>query len=127
MGTSCDTAKRSGVALLRAPLGSPAFPSWAKDTAVIITADHGEGFGEHGIVGHGREIWNPLVRIPLIVYVPGADPKRVVPNRSSVDLAPTDLRALDMFFELAKNNKWIERYPTAESVVWDAVQPKPKK
>ena len=62
---------------------------WAKDTAIVVTADHGEGFGEHGIVGHGREIWNPLVRIPLIVYVPGADPKRVVPNRSSIDFAPT--------------------------------------
>lgn len=44
-----------------------------------------------------------------------------------VDLAPSDLQALEMFWELAKNNKWIERYPPAKTVVWEAVQPKPKK
>lgn len=44
-----------------------------------------------------------------------------------VDLAPMDLQALELFWELAQANKWIERYPPAASVVWEAVQPKPKK
>ena len=64
---------------------------WGADTAIVLTADHGEAFGEHNHVGHGREVWESLVRVPLLVYVPGAKPKRVTVKRSHVDLAPTIL------------------------------------
>ena len=62
---------------------------WAANTAIILTADHGEAFGEHKHWGHGREVWEPLVRVPLIVFVPGAAPRRVSVRRSHIDLAPT--------------------------------------
>jgi choline-sulfatase len=62
---------------------------WGAETAIVLTADHGEAFGEHNHVGHGREVWEPLVRVPLIVYVPGIPPKRVATKRSHIDLAPT--------------------------------------
>ena len=62
---------------------------WGADTAIVLTADHGEAFGEHNHVGHGREVWESLVRVPLLVYVPGAKPKRVAVKRSHIDLAPT--------------------------------------
>jgi len=62
---------------------------WGADTAIVLTADHGEAFGEHNHIGHGRELWEPLVRVPLIVYVPGVPPKRVSVKRSHIDLAPT--------------------------------------
>jgi choline-sulfatase len=62
---------------------------WGADTAIVLTADHGEAFGEHNHVGHGREVWEPLVRVPLIVYVPGMKPKRIAVKRSHIDLAPT--------------------------------------
>jgi arylsulfatase A-like enzyme len=58
-------------------------------TAVIVTSDHGEAFGEHGMIRHGRELWDELVRVPLIVHVPGAEPRRVKERRSLVDLVPT--------------------------------------
>jgi arylsulfatase A-like enzyme len=64
---------------------------WAKDTAIIVTADHGEAFGEHNMSWHGAEIWQPLVHIPLLVYVPGMQPKRIKEKRSLIDLAPTIL------------------------------------
>lgn len=63
-------------------------PWWAR-TAVIITGDHGEAFGEHGQFRHAFEIWENLVRVPLIVYVPGAKPQRISERRSHIDLAPT--------------------------------------
>ncbi|HMA91350.1 MAG TPA: sulfatase, partial [Polyangiaceae bacterium] len=44
-------------------------PWWAR-TAVIITGDHGEAFGEHGQYRHAFEIWENLVRVPLMIYVP---------------------------------------------------------
>jgi arylsulfatase A-like enzyme len=64
---------------------------WGADTAVVVTADHGEAFGEHNHWAHGREVWEPLVRVPLIVAVPGVPPRRVGVKRSHIDLAPTIL------------------------------------
>lgn len=65
--------------------------SFAARTIVIVTSDHGEAFGEHELYRHGFELWEELVRVPLIVYVPGAEPRRVPVRRSAIDLAPTVL------------------------------------
>ncbi len=62
---------------------------WGADTAIILTADHGEAFGDHGVLTHGHELYEPLVRVPLIVYVPGVAPRRVSIKRSAIDIAPT--------------------------------------
>lgn len=67
---------------------------WAADTAIILTADHGEAFGEHKHWGHGRELWEPLVRVPLIVFVPGFAPRRIPIRRSHIDLVPTVVELL---------------------------------
>lgn len=69
---------------------------WAEDTAVIVTADHGEAFGEHGHWGHGRELWEPLVRVPLLVFVPGASPRRIKAKRSHIDIVPTVLELMGL-------------------------------
>lgn len=63
-------------------------------TAVIVTSDHGEAFGEHGMMRHGFELWEELVRVPLIVFVPGMPARRIAEPRSAVDLVPT---ILDLF------------------------------
>jgi arylsulfatase A-like enzyme len=63
-------------------------------TAVIVTSDHGEAFGEHGMIRHGFELWEELTRVPLIVKVPGVAPRRVSARRSAIDLVPT---VLDLF------------------------------
>ncbi len=65
-------------------------PWWDK-TAVIISADHGEAFGEHGMYKHAFELWEVLARVPLIVKAPGALPKRIEEPRTHIDLAPTIL------------------------------------
>ena len=62
---------------------------WWKDTAVIVTADHGEAFGEHEMYKHAFELWEVLVRVPLFIHVPGAKPRNLAERRSHVDLAPT--------------------------------------
>ncbi|HEX4477304.1 MAG TPA: sulfatase-like hydrolase/transferase [Polyangiaceae bacterium] len=58
-------------------------------TAIVVTADHGEAFGEHGLFRHGFELWEELVHVPLIVYVPGAPPHHVTVARSAIDVVPT--------------------------------------
>jgi arylsulfatase A-like enzyme len=60
-------------------------------TAIMITSDHGEAFGEHSMYRHGFEVWEELVRVPLVVHVPGAKPSRVATRRGLIDLVPTVL------------------------------------
>lgn len=67
---------------------------WAADTAIVVTSDHGEAFADHGMSWHGAEIWESLVRVPLVVYVPGEKPRRVSVKRSHIDLAPTLLELM---------------------------------
>jgi arylsulfatase A-like enzyme len=62
---------------------------FGKDTAIFITADHGEGFGERGRFRHAYDVWESLVRVPLFVRMPGAAPRRIETPRSAIDLAPT--------------------------------------
>ncbi|HEY8943804.1 MAG TPA: sulfatase-like hydrolase/transferase [Polyangiaceae bacterium] len=63
-------------------------PLWDR-TAVIVTSDHGEAFGEHGMIRHGFELWEELVRVPWILRVPGFPPQRLAVRRSLIDLVPT--------------------------------------
>jgi arylsulfatase A-like enzyme len=69
---------------------------WGKKTAIVVTSDHGEAFDEHGMSYHGTDLWEPLVHVPLVVYVPGAKPHHIKQKRSLIDLVPTvlDLLAL---------------------------------
>jgi len=62
---------------------------WWNKTAVIVSSDHGEAFGEHGLRQHAHELYEELVRVPLIIHVPGAEPHRVKTAHSHLDLAPT--------------------------------------
>jgi arylsulfatase A-like enzyme len=56
---------------------------------LIVTADHGEAFGEHGMQLHGADLWEVLLRVPLLIHAPGAAPVRIRAARSAIDLAPT--------------------------------------
>lgn len=51
---------------------------WAKDAVVIITSDHGELLGEHGIHGHSRYVWEPLTHVPLVAKGLGDLPDTMV-------------------------------------------------
>ncbi len=69
---------------------------WGAKTAIVLTADHGEAFDEHGMNWHGVDLWEPLVRVPLIAYVPGMKPHRIAEKRSLIDLAPTLLDVMGL-------------------------------
>ncbi|MCG5054938.1 MAG: sulfatase-like hydrolase/transferase [Myxococcales bacterium] len=63
---------------------------------VIVSADHGEEFDEHGGRYHGSTLYEEQVRVPLIIHVPGL-PARIVEGQAElVDLAPTILSLLDI-------------------------------
>ncbi len=63
-----------------------------EDTLVVVTADHGELTGEHGLLGHGSYVYEGLTRVPLIVRAPGRAPARVSDRIGrTIDIAPTVL------------------------------------
>jgi arylsulfatase A-like enzyme len=64
-------------------------------TVVIVTADHGESFGEHGARRHKTSPSNEQLRVPLLVRGPGA-PKGARPAvlARSIDILPTALDLL---------------------------------
>ena len=41
------------------------------DTVVVISADHGEEFGEHGARYHANTVYDEVLRVPLLVRIPG--------------------------------------------------------
>lgn len=67
-----------------------------ENTLLVITSDHGEAFGEHGVLAHGRQLYDELTRVPLVMI--GPEPfagGRVVPgNVGLIDILPT-------FFDMA--------------------------
>jgi choline-sulfatase len=63
--------------------------SWGKKTVVIITADHGEAFGEHQIYKHAFELYDVLVHVPMFFVIPGQGAREIETPRSHIDLVPT--------------------------------------
>ncbi len=66
------------------------------DSVVILTADHGEEFGDHGGFEHGHTLYNELVRIPLVVWGPGMRPGRRAEPVSLIDIFPTVVELLGL-------------------------------
>lgn len=58
-------------------------------TVVIVTGDHGEGFGEHGVELHGYHLYSAQTKVPLIVRVPGLAARRTTTPAGHVDILPT--------------------------------------
>ena len=62
----------------------------------IFTSDHGEAFGEHGIMGHSKGAWDEVLRIPLVLRGPGVAPGVHAEPASLADLPRTLCALLDL-------------------------------
>ena len=47
-----------------------------QNTILIITSDHGEHFGEHGLLLHGNSLYEPVLHVPLVIVAPGRVPEK---------------------------------------------------
>jgi arylsulfatase A-like enzyme len=100
------------------------------DAIVVITADHGEEFKEHGGVSHGTALYGETVRVPLIIQAPGNVGGRVVEEAVSlIDVAPTLLQLVGLpavpTFEgrslvplLSRPSSWWERPFRVAQAIW---------
>jgi arylsulfatase len=78
-------------------------------TMLIVTSDHGEGLWDHGHRAHGHDLHDEIIRVPLILRLPGK-PKtrgvRVDDTVSLVDLAPTILAQTNTPFSPVSFEGW---------------------
>jgi len=61
---------------------------WSR-TGVVLTADHGDGFMEHGLMGHNNSLYDELLHVPLIVKLPTLQAGRRTAQVQLADLFPT--------------------------------------
>jgi len=64
------------------------------EVLVIVAGDHGEAFGEHGTLYHGRTVYDEVLRVPLLVVGPGVVKREIETPVTLLDLPPT---VLDLF------------------------------
>lgn len=64
-------------------------PKIAKNTILIITADQGKEFMEHGRLEDGTGLYRTLTQVPLIMHIPGVKPKKISDIVQGIDIYPT--------------------------------------
>ena len=68
-----------------------------EDTVVIVTADHGESFGEHGYFRHDRHLYDEVIRVPLYLKPSGVRRETVSADPiAATEIFPLALRELGL-------------------------------
>ncbi len=68
-----------------------------ENTLVVVTSDHGEAFLEHGLMGHGSDVYQEAVHIPLFMMGPGVpEGLRIRAPVGLIDVMPTTLDWLNV-------------------------------
>ncbi|MBN2370120.1 MAG: sulfatase [Vicinamibacteria bacterium] len=65
-------------------------------TILVVLSDHGEEFWDHGSVDHINTLYEELIRIPIILHIPGVSPRIIQDPVSILDLMPTLIDLLDL-------------------------------
>ena len=93
----------------------------SESTLVVVTSDHGEAFLEHGVVMHGRTLYEEELAVPLIFVGPGVPAgQRIAGAVSLVDLVPTVLGQFSV--ELPAHVEGVDLAPT-----WRTGAPAPER
>ncbi|WP_337175629.1 sulfatase [Paludisphaera sp.] len=93
------------------------------ETLVIVTSDHGEGLGEHDLIGHGRSLYDQETRVPLLIFLPRGERggESVAEAVSIRDIPATVLDVLGLDGP-AFPGASLARRPTAEAPVLTEVR-----
>jgi glucan phosphoethanolaminetransferase (alkaline phosphatase superfamily) len=69
---------------------------YLQNSIVVITADHGESLGERNCFGHGSNLYNEQLKIPVMIYDAGGPVYKNVDIARQIDIAPTILDRLGL-------------------------------
>ncbi len=99
-----------------------------RNTIVILTADHGEEFGEHGTIGHGHNVYRTTVQVPLMIWQPGLPPGRVSRPVTLRDIPATIMNATGLPTGIFPGHSLLELSSASDSIrselVWVPGLPK---
>jgi arylsulfatase A-like enzyme len=88
-------------------------------TIIVVAADHGEEFDEHGGRYHGSTLYEEQLHVPLIISVPGVSPHVVAEQVELIDVTPTVLNLLDIPVPARMRGTdlgpWLARPPAPDS------------
>jgi arylsulfatase len=95
---------------------------FAERAVLVVTADHGDEFFEHGDKGHRKTLWEEVTHVPLALRADGLVPagKTVTTPVSLVDVAPTLL-------DLVGIAPWSDRQGVSLRGTWDDAVARPRR
>lgn len=67
-----------------------------RNTVIVLTADHGDEFGQHGGWGHGPKLYDAIIHVPLIMYIPDVKPMVIDIPVQSIDICSSLVELLDL-------------------------------
>jgi arylsulfatase A-like enzyme len=67
------------------------------NTLLIITSDHGESWGQHGLMFHGHSLYRDVTHVPLIVRLPGRTNARREKRAVGLDQIPATIASIAGF------------------------------
>lgn len=88
------------------------FKQYLEDALIIVTADHGEALGEHGLYAHANSVREESLTIPLLMINFDKEPNEIPLNKkviSQVDIAPTVLHHFEMNIPLTWSGKPLQK------------------
>jgi len=97
-GTSDIARYESEIAYVDAQVGRlhAALKKHNEDTIFVLTADHGEAFGEHGTSTHGTSLYDEQIRVPFLIAGGGVPDKVINAPVDTASIAPTLLSLVDL-------------------------------
>jgi glucan phosphoethanolaminetransferase (alkaline phosphatase superfamily) len=69
---------------------------YLNDTIVVISADHGDGLGEHGRFGHVQYVYQEQIRIPMLIYDESKAKYADIDSATQMDISPTVIDRLGL-------------------------------
>lgn len=96
--TSDIARYESEIAYVDAQIGRlhAALEKHSEDTIFVLTADHGEAFGEHGTSTHGTSLYDEQIRVPFLIAGGGVPDKVINAPVDITSIAPTLLSLVDL-------------------------------
>jgi arylsulfatase A-like enzyme len=92
-----------------------------EDSMIIVTSDHGEAFGEHGLIEHGVSVYQDQVHVPLLVKFPRSSQREVARDWvSGVDVLPTVLEVIGARPEADLQGRSLLRLPATRPLLCES-------
>lgn len=101
-----------------------------EETLVVVTSDHGENIGHHGLMEHQFCLYESLLRVPLVLHLPGVfeGGRRRSDPAQLVDVAPTVLGVLGRGAQPEMEGRDLrEPVPRGRPVVAEYMRPRPQR